>query len=353
MEKKKFISYPSKEALNPFIRILNGHMQSYGWEECFYDVWRKPLRLYKLRKEIQLVHFHWPETFWRSENKWISFIKGMFFMLYIRYMKGLGIKTSFSVHNVLPHYKPGNMWFEKIMRRWIIKNFDLTIGHALNTREEIVKKLNVSPVSYLEALHGIYEGHYGPAGLQVQARKAFGIPIDKKVILLSVSHHPYKGTNLFIEQWLANAPNLFLLIVGKPSVEMEKEILKVKHVKVIAEDSNGIAGFISEKTLAEAYNACDFVALPYKEITTSGAFFLALTFDKPIIAPDLSFFKLHTADGSTALLYDHVKRDISGVLRNIESGWEPDTDQLAKLKQKYSWKDSAKSIAALYDSLIK
>ena len=50
-------------------------------------------------------------------------------------------------------------------------------------------------------------------------------------------------------------------------------------------------------------NACDFFVLPYKDITTSGAAALALSFGRPIIAPSIASFP-EVVTSKSGILYD-------------------------------------------------
>ncbi|MBC7486854.1 MAG: hypothetical protein H7282_08890 [Cytophagaceae bacterium] len=352
---KGFISFPSSEAINPFVKILNTHLSGLGWTERKDKVWLKPYSLFKIRKEVKILYFHWPESIWRSSSFIISGVKALSFIIFLYYCKLIGIKLVFSRHNVLPHYKPGNKYLEYFMRRWVLKYFDLVIDHSRNAQSSFDDTFKVKPRRRVLALHGLYDKYYQFNCTQNEARVSLGLPSDKCIVLLHYNQNSYKGSLPFLKSWCKENRTDFLLVIGDLTDEVVSLISDYNNCKIIKNDVIEISGtveyrYLSEEMLLKNIIAADYVALPYVDITTSGAYFMAISYDKPVIAPDLPFFKLHTTP-QTALLYDAKTNKIGNAINKIHNGWRIDKKELAALKKEFDWNESASQIAKSFDKI--
>jgi beta-1,4-mannosyltransferase len=138
----------------------------------------------------------------------------------------------------------------------------------------------------------------------------------------------YKGLEDLIEAFIQlielpdeQARSAKLLIVGNfySSQNFEQEIMKLIGGNL---SITLIPKFIPNDHIQLYMNACNICVLPYKDITTSGAAILALSFGRPIIAPAIaSFPELITPD--VGLLYPtSLKNEFVSVLNNsIQRSW--------------------------------
>ena len=102
---------------------------------------------------------------------------------------------------------------------------------------------------------------------------------------------PYKGVEDLIEAFLKiSNSNTRLLIAGRVfginNYESRLNELTKSNCRIKL-----FLDFIPDEDIQVFLNACDIFVLPYKDITTSGAAFLAMSFGRPIIAPNISSFK--------------------------------------------------------------
>ena len=105
-----------------------------------------------------------------------------------------------------------------------------------------------------------------------------------------------------------------------------------------------VLGFVDDIDLSQYLSISNFVCIPYNQITTSGLYFLALTFNKPVIAKRIPFFESHTKEG-TSLLYENM-RDLKVIFNLLQqNNFELDKEALNLLKEEYNWKLSSKIIA--------
>jgi glycosyltransferase involved in cell wall biosynthesis len=94
-------------------------------------------------------------------------------------------------------------------------------------------------------------------------------------------------------------------------------------------------------------NACDICVFPYREITTSSAALLALSFGRPLIVPAIgSFPELVTSE--TGILFDPSRPDalVSALEQAEQRSWCK--TQILDFTQQFSWDKLGPQLIALY-----
>jgi glycosyltransferase involved in cell wall biosynthesis len=135
-------------------------------------------------------------------------------------------------------------------------------------------------------MHGHYRGVY-ETGNAVDPREFLGIPKSARVILYFGQLRAYKNVPLLIEAFrqCRGGEDIRLVIAGAP-VDRTAEA-------AIADAAKGDrritihARHIGDESVELYFRACDLVVLPYREIQNSGAALLGLSFNRPILVPDL------------------------------------------------------------------
>jgi beta-1,4-mannosyltransferase len=329
----RYSSYPNSEFDNPFIKLISEELKVFDIEEQtvlfrFYD-------LYKSRNDVSLIWIHWPNALWRSNVKLIQCIKVCLFFVKFYFAKYCGYKIVWSAHNVLPHGKQDSK-FELFMRRFIAKSTDLVIGHAVNTEQMLAEK-KIIPEKYVLAVHGHYEEEYKLFNRKI-TRESLGFQADDKIILLKSNGKNFEDAKLFLDEAAGTVlTNVKILLIGQ-NIATDIEYVFIK-------------GFVSDKDLAAYMRICDLVCLPYQNITTSGAYFLALTFLKPVLAKESLFFLGHTTKKSSFLYTDEASLALS--LKQIDENFEGiiSYDEILKLKNKYTWAAACEVIAKAFIKL--
>jgi beta-1,4-mannosyltransferase len=326
---------------NYYLDMLTLDLKEEGFYATNFKYW-KLLELYNNRNKCNIIHMHWPESFWRSDNLLVVFLKAIWFFIIFVFSKFFGYKWVFSAHNVIPHYKVKFPYLEKVMRQFILNYFDLVIGLAYNTKNDLEKAFGTSGKKYILALHGTYEDLYPVVKSKYDMRSDWDITSKSKIILsINTLDRKNKGTDDLLSAWnsIRNYGNVHLLLTGVKPDNYDKLIKNPNF--------HFIEGRISDADMGDFLNAVDFMFLNYKSITTSGMYFLAVTLNLPVIAPDLSFFKLHTSD-KTALLFSSKSPliyQLNNIIEKINNDWEYDKYPFEVLKKEYSSSNSAKIIA--------
>jgi len=105
--------------------------------------------------------------------------------------------------------------------------------------------------------------------------------------------------------------------------------------------------FVPDEAIQLYMNACDVCVLPYKDVTTSGAAVLALSFGRPVIAPAIaSFPELITPE--TGILYDPSQPNalVLALQQVIQQPW-PKSRILSYVHQ-FDWDKLGPQLAELY-----
>lgn len=332
-----FSAYPPGVEGNPSIDLFHKSLIDKDFVSRQIEFTFKNLR--KNRADSIVLLFHWPSYFWDSSSQIKSWLKFLKFVLKVKFAKRLGYKLLWSAHNTLPH----NVVFKKIercSRVFIMNSFHLIINHSLNASQERYDLFGMRGNREVNAIHGHYEDIYTPGG--TFTRESLGIPEQSKVIFLHANMRDYKGDAEFIDLFIKEAPpHIYMILMGKGcSNTFNKENIKC------------IEGYRSNSEMADLISISDFFALPYKRITTSGAFFLSVTFKKPVIATDLPFFRQHAFPG-TCLFYNSEKGSFANVIKEIDSGWTPNSAELDNMKSFYTWSNASEAIKKSVNDILK
>lgn len=334
---------------NHFLNLFKTSLQHEGWCPLDFKFW-SIRELFQNRDKCKLIHMHWPEGFWRSDNVLLCLVKACWFIGIFYISKLFNYKWAWSAHNVVPHLGVRSYRLERWMRVFILKHFDLIIGLAYNTKNDLELAYGTSGKRYILGLHGTYEQSYPVTMSKEEFRQKLNIPLASKVILaMNTMGRDNKGTDDLLTAWLEvdDKADVCLLLTGvKPSNLSALE--KRKNFRYIE-------GKIPNEMMGNLFTSVDFLFLNYKSITTSGAFLLAVTFDLPTIVPNLPFFKLHASD-KVALFFDYnepLSNQIAKLVDNITGkSWQVDFDALQQIKENHNTQKAAKTISTAFYSLL-
>ena len=132
--------------------------------------------------------------------------------------------------------------------------------------------------------HGFYQNT--DACKVESARARLGLPQRAKVAMFFGAIRTYKNVALLAKAFrLVKDPDAILCIAGNPNSQQ------------LAEEIQGEAsqdprirlklGFVSDEEIPLYLNATDLVVLPYREVLHSGSALLALSFNRPVLVPNL------------------------------------------------------------------
>ena len=108
-----------------------------------------------------------------------------------------------------------------------------------------------------------------------------------------------------------------------------------------------VAEFIPDDDIQIYLNACDYFVLPYKDITTSGAALLALSFGRPIIAPSIASFP-EVVNSVTGILYNPLRKNALNFVMRIAVNKKFSETAIFSYADKFNWDKLSAELVTLY-----
>jgi glycosyltransferase involved in cell wall biosynthesis len=157
--------------------------------------------------------------------------------------------------------------------------------------------------------HGNYVGLYENAVDGADARRALHVPDDAVVLLFLGAIRPYKGLPELIDAFKAlsaTKSGVELMIAGWVLDSVYSDVIRQRIGD--AQNIHYRPGFVAPSDIQLYMNACDVVVFPYREIFSSGAIVLAMSFAKACIAPKSGCIQ-DVLDEDGAFIYDPMSED--------------------------------------------
>lgn len=257
-----------------------------------------------------------------GNNKLLTIIKSIDFICELFLLKLLGIKIIWTVHNISDHEGKFRS-LELSFKKFLVALCDRLIVHCPSAKSEVMKVYHKRASSIAVISHGNYIGWYKNVITVQEARNELKLGAKDTVFLNFGFIRPYKGVPELISAFKnLNNPQVKLLIAGKP---YNDEI--ASHILDSCKDNENIKNileFIPDEDIQLYMNAADVIVFPFKDILTSGSVILAMSFGKPVIAPQAgcisdilnekgSFLYLKTENG----LLEAMQRALKAGKKNL------------------------------------
>lgn len=273
----------SNEKVNPYNALLYKEINAI--EPAVSEYSHKKALLEK----FDILHFHWPDGFINPPRLLKAWQRVMLFVLIIISAKLKGTKVVWTVHNIRPHDAAHPKLSQAVMD-WFVEQCDGLIFMSEESRKVFFEFYQL-PIATPNVIipHGHYRNSYPAAINQSLAKTQLGLPTDKHVLLSFGMIKPYKNIDALIEAFnQAELENYLLVVAGSAdSAELATKLIEIKGDNA---NIHLFLKFIPDDELHWYFSAADIVVLPYKAILNSGALLLALSFNKPVIAPAIGAF---------------------------------------------------------------
>lgn len=306
--------------------------------------------------KLDILHLHWLNPFLLASSRGKMILKSSSFIGELLILKLFGIKIVWTVHNIISRegkFSSLELFFSRLLTRLCNR----IIVHSQLAKYEVEKAYRMAGDSQITIVpHGNYIHIYENIVSKAQARKRLQLDAEDIIFLYFGLIRPYKGVSELIEAFeKLNALQAKLLIVGKPlNNEITDEIREKcgvdKNIKLIFE-------FIPEYEVQIYMNAADIVVLPYRDILTSGAVMLAISFGKPVIVPAIGCIP-DVLDIEGSFLYNTLEKD--GLLEAMKLALKTDVENLRRmgehnfeLAKQFNWEDIAKRTHEVYKKCLR
>lgn len=327
-----------------YTTCLNNALQRAG-----HEVIRAPWSgkwLLKSMRSVDLAVLHWPSYLYHDTKSRVRTALGLLRMsIVLALLRLRGVRIIWIAHNLYPH-DGGKSLLSHRLGRWVVTRLAWRIGvHSRYASNVVQSEFSVPANKIVLIEHGNWIGYYRDDIARSDARQRLGIPADTYLYLFIGLCRPYKNLESLVESMGRNKDDSKLWIVGKfPSTEYFEEI----NGSAQQQGAGRITlrnGFIADDDMQVYLNASDCVVLPYRDILTSGAAMLALSFGKPVVAPRLGGMPEVIVD-ECGVLYDADSPN--GLLEAMHKARARryDQAQIRAIADNFSWDRSAAALAA-------
>lgn len=342
------------EILHPYLKSLYTQVASKNYR--VYEM-KSRLDLLKGLRKASIIHLHWIESYlFKYGHRYISPLKSFTFIGYLIFIKYiLRKKIVITLHNLLPHRMLYPV-FERKMFGLTLKLADGVIVHNDYSKKMACRMHNTNESKIRIIPIGHFFSYYSKDISKQAARDILKIPENKFVMLFFGGIRSNKGLEdllTILEDILVTEKDLFLVVGGKCyDVTLESRLKefsnKFKHNSLVKTE------YIPDEDIQIFMNASDVGILPYREITTSGALLLYISFRKPVIVADLEPIKELLED--SGIYYKHGDgNDLVQVILEAKSGsynLEKLSQEVFELSQKFQWDDIADKTVEFYNDLL-
>lgn len=355
MKKIRAIHFPYWTKGNPYQDLLTNNLEDFNIEvirEGTYSI-LTTLQLTRKYWRPDILHLHWQRPLILGSSRIKTLVRGSVLIFELWTAARLGIKVVWTMHNLQSHttiYRD----LQRFFTYKIAAASDAIIVHCERAQMEAIRNLRIRATSKVHIIpHGHYIDSYENLVSRSEARCELGLSESAFVFLFLGLIKPYKGVQDLIREF-HHLPdkNCRLIIAGKP----ESEDLAQNIEDNIGGDRRILTsfGFVPNRKIQVYMNAADVVVFPYRNILTSGGALLAMSFGKPVLAPNLGCIPELLKDSGNFLFDTNGTRDLLSALeravisKNL-SGIGARNYEKAKT---LDWKQIARMTARLYFRLL-
>lgn len=339
---------------HPYIELLYAQIRSRDFG--VYE-WASRLDLLKGLRKAAIIHLHWIEGyFFVSHHKHLTLLKSLVFISYLIFVRYVvRRKIVITLHNLVPHVRLYPLLVSRIFTL-ALKLADGVIVHNNYSKKMACRMYNTNEGKIRVIPIGNFSSNYPNYITKKEARDKLRIPKGKFVMLSFGGIRSNKGLEdllTILEDILIDEKDLFLVVGGKcDDAILERRLQEFSNK--FKQNSLVRAEYIPDEDIQILMNASDVGILPYREITTSGALLLYMSFKKPVIVADLEPIKELLQD--SGIYYKRGdSEDLAKVILEAKSGsynLEKLSQEVFQISQKYQWENIAEKTVEFYNDLL-
>lgn len=231
------------------------------------------LFIYIIKTKPDVVHFQ----FFRRQR-----VESLYFL----FLRLMGIKLVYTVHDLLPHEKRGIDYFFHCV---VYKASGSLVVHSDYLKDQLTVRFKIEREKIKTIPHGNFDIYLEQGVLEKdEARRSFNLTESHDVLLFFGHIRKYKGLDVLLEAFETAAESndrLILIIAGRP---FTGELASFYDNRIsnseVRERIIYHPTFIPADEIGMYFVASDIVVLPYKNIYHSGVIHLAYSFGRAVIA---------------------------------------------------------------------
>ena len=350
---RSIASFPPSIAQNPYQRLLYEHLVPLGFSAepapRFKTRW-----LIEARRRVGILHFHWPEGYYRYTGrperlqKPLSWIRLGVFIGRLVTARCLGYRIVWTIHQVAPH-EVMNPRLDRAGTMALARLSHVLVAHDQQTAELAKAELGVRSVAIVP--HGSYIGVYPPGRARETVRREFDIAQDAFAFLCFGHIRAYKDIDLLIEAFTTLADARAVLVVAGLGLDPEAQA-SLRRAAAADERIRPIVRYIRDSEVAEFFGACDAAVLARSDGGTSGALILALSLGTPVVAARRPVYEGLVGSSAGWLFEPGDPASLTRALARASA--DPDARRKGERALEHatglSWPEIATSFASLLDA---
>lgn len=319
---------------NPYISDLIDSLENSGWnvENKKDDRRHGVLSIFNYIRSTDTYYFNWIENLPQKKQ---GLIQTAIFFFQLLFLKIIGKKIVWTLHNLGSHYSESKAYF--FVQSLMLRYSDVIVIHSTESLDFLEKRgIAASRIFYF----------FHPFDNQL-IKKSIDPAADKVYdVLIWGAMNPYKGVLEYVKFVRANAVKHRIHIAGK-----FKDPDFFQRVREALPDNITIENeFISNDRLIELHNQARYILFPYngKSVMNSGSLAFSLSLKAAIIGPNFGAFK-ELGDMGLICTFNGLD-DIS---RIIDSGERKPDDHIEQFVTKSSWRNFARQFSTKFEQANK
>jgi glycosyltransferase involved in cell wall biosynthesis len=294
------------------LRVIGLPASGHAYQDCFYAALRahgvEVLPGYFAGRWLlanvhrgDVLHLHWLSFCYASESRWRSIQRLCKYIAILLLMRSKGARIAWTAHNLCPHQPTSPAGIDWIAHRVTIALATRIFAHGPSAMKIISSQLHVRPTKLRCIPHGHWVNYFCSRSDRASAREHLGISPDARMLLFFGGAEPYKNLPLLLRAFAqAQQPGEQLWIVGRfKDADYHDEICALAAATPMV---HIVDRYVKDEEIHYFMHAANIAVLPFREILTSGATMLALSYGVPVIAPRMGFLT-DVIDAHSGLLY--------------------------------------------------
>jgi glycosyltransferase involved in cell wall biosynthesis len=286
--------FPPMISQNPYQRLLYEALREQG-VELIPDARLKLGWLVRNRGRLDVVHLHWPETFYRHGGRFsrpLSRVKLALFATRLLAARLLGSRLVWTVHQVSPH-ETTDRGLDRAAARMLARVCHALLVHDEPTAAAARTVLGARQVEIVP--HASYVGVYPEGRGRESVRAELGVGPDDFVFLCFGLVRAYKDVDVLLDAFRAlESESVRLVVAGRV---FDDEL--AERLRALAADDPRILlrlGFVDDADVQPLFAAADASVVARRDGGTSGALMLALSLSLPPVAADTPTYRALVGD---------------------------------------------------------
>jgi glycosyltransferase involved in cell wall biosynthesis len=242
-----------------------------------------------LRRRYDIVHFHWPDWYLSPRPGPSMVFHASAMLVALAWARKRGARVVWTAHNLVPHERRSPR-----MSRWFYWAFtglvDAVIvptASGVDPMRRRFPRLAAAPTAVVPLGH--LAGRYPDHGSRAVARAHLGLAPEGPVITYFGHIRPYKNVPGLVDRFrLLPDHDITLVVAGRP---LNDDVRAAVEAAAAGDPRVRLhLAYIDDEEVQHYMRGADLVVLPYAESSNSFVALLALSFDRPILAPDIGAF---------------------------------------------------------------